>query len=620
MSDQISGRSKRRHRGAAIGITLVAGLAGLVGAGSTALGEVAPDTTNVSLCHATQSGTNPYNLITVDAAGAFNGHLGQDGKQSHQWGNDIIPPFMYRGNEYSQNWPAGQPLFDNGCFSLKVQKTGDKTVEPGGLVNYTIVVSNLGDVPVPISNVMIEDPTADLTPPKQPPNDIAAGGTATWTAVSKTAVPADGKSCGDTITNTATVTFKPDPSLMSLVDLSVQSKPAPSSSDTWKTTVVCPPHVSIAKTATNGPVAPGDTATYDIAVTNTGFVDIPLTDLTVTDVGADLVAPTTPDPLIPGASAIWKATKFVPTSTPCDIGTVSNTASVSLTPPANPPTSPAALAAVDPSATATTPVVCPVDVTVAKTTPSTTVVPGGTVPYSITVTNPSAFPVPFSAISVTDDGATITPPVDTTDLAPGAERAWTATKAAADGLAACGTTVTNTAQVALVGLPEGYSAITAGGSSSVAPGVTIAGGICITPVTVATTPDAPVAIAALPQLLVRKSGPAIARKGSAVTYKIKVTNRGPRVATNVVITDTPPRSMLIGGTPQGATRSGRTLTWALGDLAVGASRTVTVTLGMRLTASGTPCNIATATASGAASARAKACTRVQAVRDPRVTG
>ena len=732
MSDQISGRSKRRHRGAAIGITLVAGLAGLVGAGSTALGGATPDTTNVSLCHATQSGTNPYNLITVDAAGAFNGHLGQDGKQSHQWGNDIIPPFMYGGKEYSQNWPAGQPLFDNGCFSLKVQKTGDKTVEPGGLVNYTIVVSNLGDVPVPISNVMIDDPTADLTPPKQPPNDIAAGGTATWTAVSKTAVPADGKSCGDTITNTATVTFKPDPSLMFLVDLSVQSKPAPSSSDTWKTTVVCPPHVSIAKTATNGPVAPGDTATYDIAVTNTGFVDIPLSDLTVTDAGADLVIPTVPDPLTPGASAIWKATKLVPTSTPCDIGTVSNTASVAI---ASAPVDAAVQAAVDPTDTATTPVVCPVDftiaksgnaivqpngqisyqivvtntgkfpvpfgailvddpsaqpvtppvdpptvldpgasltwtatstavvegnpcnasivntasvaldkvpgyvwptgpqqsqfttqvvcpvdVTVAKTTPSTTVVPGGTVPYSITVTNPSAFPVPFSAISVTDDGATITPPVDTTDLAPGAERVWTATKAAADDLAACGTTVTNTAQATLVGLPEGYSAITPGGSSSVAPGVTIAGGICPTTVAVVATPDAPVAIAALPQLLVRKSGPAIARKGSAVTYKIKVTNRGPRVATNVVITDTPPRSMLIGGTPQGATRSGRTLTWALGDLAVGASRTVTVTLGMRLTASGTPCNIATATASGAASARGKACTRVQAVRDPRVTG
>ena len=112
----------------------------------------------------------------------------------------------------------------------------------------------------------------------------------------------------------------------------------------------------------------------------------------------------------------------------------------------------------------------------------------------------------------------------------------------------------------------------------------------------------------------------MARKGSGVTYRIKVTNSGPLTATNVVITDTPPSTMLIGGTPTGATRSGRTLSWAIGDLAAGTSRTVTVTLGMRLTASGTPCNIASATAENADSARGKACTRIQAVRDPRVTG
>ncbi|NBP86659.1 MAG: DUF11 domain-containing protein, partial [Mycobacteriaceae bacterium] len=170
----------------------------------------------------------------------------------------------------------------------------------------------------------------------------------------------------------------------------------------------------------------------------------------------------------------------------------------------------------------------------------------------------------------------------------------------------------------LVNLPSGYTAITPGGSSAVAPGVTIGGGICI--VTPATVNDAPITIAALPQLTVRKSGPAVARRGGGLAYRITVTNSGPLTATGVVLTDTPPTSMLIGGTPTGATRSGRTLSWAIGDLAAGASRTVNVTLGMRLTARGTPCNIATATAANASSAKGKACTRVQAVRHASVTG
>lgn len=68
---------------------------------------VIPDTESVTLCHATHSEKNPYVRITVDAAGAFNGHLddnfgGTHG--DHQNGEDIIPPFYYNGQLYSQNW------------------------------------------------------------------------------------------------------------------------------------------------------------------------------------------------------------------------------------------------------------------------------------------------------------------------------------------------------------------------------------------------------------------------------------------------------------------------------------------------------------------------------------
>jgi hypothetical protein len=65
----------------------------------------------VTLCHATGSATNPFVKITVDAAGAFNGHLG------HQDGRDIIPPFTFNGQTFSQNWPSGQATFNNGCVA-----------------------------------------------------------------------------------------------------------------------------------------------------------------------------------------------------------------------------------------------------------------------------------------------------------------------------------------------------------------------------------------------------------------------------------------------------------------------------------------------------------------------
>ncbi len=59
----------------------------------------------VTLCHATGSATNPYVMITVAAAGAYNGHLGAHG--------DIIPEFTFRGETYG---PEGdQSILAAGC-------------------------------------------------------------------------------------------------------------------------------------------------------------------------------------------------------------------------------------------------------------------------------------------------------------------------------------------------------------------------------------------------------------------------------------------------------------------------------------------------------------------------
>ncbi len=103
------------------------------------------DDSDVSLCHATGSSTNnPYVLIPhISAAGAFNGHLddGSGGtKGDHQNGKDIIPPFVFLGHTYSQNWDAvGMAIFHNDCDVLPIVDVcpniaGPQTTLPEGMV------------------------------------------------------------------------------------------------------------------------------------------------------------------------------------------------------------------------------------------------------------------------------------------------------------------------------------------------------------------------------------------------------------------------------------------------------------------------------------------------------
>jgi hypothetical protein len=81
-----------------------------------------------TICHATNSNTNPYVVITPNKNGDVHGHAKHTGpiwnaslKDQHiAWG-DIIPPFDYNDHGTAahypgQNWTAeGQAVFNNGC-------------------------------------------------------------------------------------------------------------------------------------------------------------------------------------------------------------------------------------------------------------------------------------------------------------------------------------------------------------------------------------------------------------------------------------------------------------------------------------------------------------------------
>ena len=108
------------------------------------------------------------------------------------------------------------------------------------------------------------------------------------------------------------------------------------------------------------------------------------------------------------------------------------------------------------------------------------------------------------------------------------------------------------------------------------------------PTTVVVVTDADLAIT-------KTASPSPAAVGGTLTYTLTVTNDGPDVSPNTVVTDTLPAGVaLVSVQPsQGTCTGSATVTCTLGDLAAGASATVTIVV--RPTAEGSVRNVATVT-------------------------
>jgi hypothetical protein len=154
-------RLKRTVLGA-LSVTALVGSSLAIGA-SSAGAEVVD---KVTICHRTNSNTNPYVQITPDVAGVLDGHADHTGpvwdptlKAQHvKWG-DIIPPFDYDGGSYpGMNWDvAGQAIYDNGCNPVT------PPVQEFGSLSVSKVVTGLPLAGVPLDGAIPTDFTAHVS-------------------------------------------------------------------------------------------------------------------------------------------------------------------------------------------------------------------------------------------------------------------------------------------------------------------------------------------------------------------------------------------------------------------------------------------------------------------------
>ncbi|MFI4897876.1 MAG: hypothetical protein ACIARR_08625 [Phycisphaerales bacterium JB059] len=117
-----------------------------------------------------------------------------------------------------------------------------------------------------------------------------------------------------------------------------------------------------------------------------------------------------------------------------------------------------------------------------------------------------------------------------------------------------------------------------------------------------------------PVLEIAKTGPStrfLSGSASPATYEITVRNSGDGVARNTVVRDQLPAGASFVRASDGGVANGGSVSWNVGELAPGASRTMTLT--MSATQPGEFCNTATASAYCAEPVTARACTEFKGI-------
>jgi uncharacterized repeat protein (TIGR01451 family) len=513
------------------GLTFVANAGACAGAFPCLLGTVAAGTSQVITAtfavSAGYAGPNPIvNAATISAATA-------DPVAANNTGTSSTPVTA-------------------GSADLSVTLAGPATVTPGSVLTFTTTVSNAGpsdavgvilaDV-TPAGLTFVSNAGACTTPFPCALGTIPAGGTRTITVTYQ--VPS-GYSGANPIVVTASVT-------------SITSDPGPGNEAQTASVSVNPPAADLGIAMTGPPnVTPGQTVVYTITVTNNGQ----------SDAASVAVADATPAGLVFLSNAGGCTSAF-----PCSLGSIpagaTQTVTVTYRVPSgysgpSPIVNTASVASPtgDPlagneSATTSTTVNSPVaDLQITKSGPAS-VIPGGTLVYTITVTNTG--PSDATGVSVDDP----TPAGLTFDSNAGA--CATAFPCSLGTIAAGASAVITAAYT----VPPGYA-----GANPIVNTATV-GGATGDPVpgNNSATTTTPVA-AGTADVALTMTAPASVTPGQPLTFTITVTNNGPSDAAGLSVADPTPAGLVFTGTAGACATS---FPCALGTVPAGQSRVITAT-------------------------------------------
>ena len=426
---------------------------------------------------------------------------------------------------------------------LAVTKTdGLDVVAPGKTLTYTIVVSNTGNQE--LTNVVVTDTLSSWVDVEGPTSwqaagadtytrtlSLAAGYTETLTL---TAQVTDTALAGETITNT----------------VEVAAPGVGPVADTDETTVQAVPGLAVTKTDGLDVVAPGETLRYTIVVSNTGNQE--LTNVVLTDTlsswvdvegptswqaaGADTYTRTLS--LAAGYTETLTLTVQV-TDTALAGETITNTVE-------------AAAADVGPVGdTDETTVEAVPGLAVTKTDDEDTVAPGGTLTYTIVVTN-------TGNQDLTDVVVTDTVPLSTSVTSPLGSGGWQLSSSR----------VYTYGVGTLVADQEETLTLTVEVEEAVSVGTVLTNEVEASAIGVASVGDTDLTTVEEPSLAISKRGHAdVVAPGAMVTYTIAITNSGGLGATGVVVTDTLPVSLTYQGEGwDPVAGSTHVYTYAVGDL------------------------------------------------------
>jgi uncharacterized repeat protein (TIGR01451 family)/CSLREA domain-containing protein len=470
---------------------------------------------------------------------------------------------------------GGGPVTAAANADLAVAKSAAPTlVEPGGVVTYTLTVTNNGPSAaqfVTVTDVLSGGSLGGVVDTSSGVNVAISGNGVTFTVNSLNA--------GGVITMVYTATA---PSLGVMTNSAVVTSAVDDlgggDNQAGVTVQVNATDLALAKAAAGGTAVAGQPFTYTLTITNNG--PLAATQVVITDAlsgGATfnaVVASTNPASLthsFVGAQATFTVTGIAPNGVftivytvlpPVNGGVFSNTAVIASSVPSDP--SPGDDSAGGGPVTAA----ANADLAVAKSAALTVVELGGVVTYTLTVTNNGPSAAQFITVTDVLSGGSLGGVVDTSSgvnvTISGNGVTFTVNSLNAGGVI----TMVYTATAPSLGVMTNSAVVTSavddlGGGDNQA-GVTVQVQASTTTLTITKQ-----------QTYTLGAGSTIRHYG-LVTYTITVANTGTATATNVIITDALSSALSFLSASGSCTHSGGVVTCTLGNLSVGQSVSVQI--------------------------------------------